>query len=78
MVITRHFPKHRANPRFMDEIYIGSKETNRHASKKINAGRHNGRRLDSLEQMGLTVRGVDCKQLRYKDLFRQISTAQAR
>ena len=41
-------------------------------------GRHNGRRLDTLEQMGLMEKGADCKQLRYKDLLRQISTAQAR
>ncbi len=31
-------------------------------------GRHNGRRLDTLEQMGSMVKGADCKRLRYKDL----------
>ena len=31
-------------------------------------GRHNARRLDRIEQIGLMVKGADCKRLRYKDL----------
>ena len=31
-------------------------------------GRHNARRLDTIEQIGLMVKGADCKLLRYKDL----------
>lgn len=30
--------------------------------------RHNGRRLDTLEQVGVMVKGAECKQLRHKDL----------
>ena len=33
--------------------------------------RHNDRRLDTLEQMGLMVNGSDCKRLKYKDLIKQ-------
>ena len=32
-------------------------------------GRHNGRRLDTLEQMGLMVKGADQKKLRYNNLI---------
>ncbi len=33
-------------------------------------GRHNGRRLDTLRQMGEMAKGADCKSLRYEDLIR--------
>ena len=33
-------------------------------------GRHNSRRLDTLEQMALRVKGADQKQLRYTDLIK--------
>ena len=36
-------------------------------------GRHNARRLDTIEQIGAMVKGADCKRLRYKDLVRRIS-----
>ncbi len=32
------------------------------------AGRHNIRRMDTLEQMSIVARGLDRKRLRYKDL----------
>ena len=32
-------------------------------------GRHNARRLDTIDQIGLMVKSADCKQLRYKDLI---------
>ncbi len=32
------------------------------------AGRHNQRELDTVDQMGTMVRGLDGKRLRYKDL----------
>ena len=42
----------------------------RHLNRYVNefAGRHNGRRADTIDQMGSMARGMDGKRLRYCDL----------
>ena len=42
----------------------------RHLNRYVNefAGRHNGRRADTIDQMGSIARGMDGKRLRYCDL----------
>ena len=34
------------------------------------SGRHNARRMDTVDQMGLIAEGMDQKRLRYKDLVK--------
>ncbi len=53
----------------VDETYVGSKESNKHESKKMNAGRHNIQELDTIHQMAAVIRGMDQKRLMYKDLI---------
>ena len=47
---------HRMSPKHLDR-YVGEFE-----------GRHNQREDDTIDQMAAMVRGMECKQLRYKDL----------
>ena len=45
--------------------------SDKHLHRYLNefTGRHNNRDLDTLEQMSTLVRGMDQKQLRYKELI---------
>ena len=51
---------HRMSPKHLGR-YVGEFE-----------GRHNQRPLDTIDQMGLMVRGTEGTQLRYKDSARKV------
>ena len=49
----------------------GNDVSEKHLGRYVNefSGRHNQRPLDTLEQMGAIVRGLELKRLRYGDLI---------